>query len=115
MIIYEFGNGYILHDSSQNWSDKMHILISISSCGTLIGQAWSKTAFGVTLLRMSNKWQQSVLWFCIITMNSYMIVKVVLQWAKVCGDKSYDVPWRLDICLHKKPRNDYKEGGNGEL
>lgn len=114
MIIYEFATGYVLKDSSQQWDDRMHILINVSSCGTLIGQAWSKTAFGVTLLRMSNRWQKGILWFCIITMNIYMVVKVVFQWAKVCGSKSYDVDWRLNICLEKNFRNDFKEGGNGE-
>ncbi|CAI0642462.1 hypothetical protein CGCF415_v006601 [Colletotrichum fructicola] len=112
LIIYEFATGYVLKDSSQQWDDRMHILINVSSCGTLIGQAWSKTAFGVTLLRMSNRWQKGILWFCIITMNIYMVVKVVFQWAKVCGSKSYDVDWRLDICLEKHFRNDFKEGGN---
>lgn len=91
----------------------MRILITISSCGTLIGQAWTKTAFGVTLIRMSNEWQRWILWFCIITMNIYMIIKVVLQWAKVCGDEDYYVPWRLDVCLDEQPREDLKEGGNG--
>ncbi|KAF5669975.1 hypothetical protein FHETE_4658 [Fusarium heterosporum] len=112
LIVYEFGNGYVLEDSSKEWDDKMHILINISSCGTLIGQALTKTAFAVTLLRMSNNWQKWVLWFCIATMNAYMIVKVVIQWAKVCGSDSYDNWYRLDFCLEKKFRNEFKEGGN---
>ncbi|KAF4993095.1 hypothetical protein FGRMN_6710 [Fusarium graminum] len=112
LIVYEFGNGYVLEDSSKEWDDRMHILINISSCGTLIGQALTKTAFAVTLLRMSNNWQKWVLWFCIATMNAYMIVKVVIQWAKVCGSDSYDNWYRLDFCLEKKFRNDFKEGGN---
>lgn len=113
LIIYEFATGYILENSAQKWDDRMHILINISSCGTLIGQALSKTAFAVTLLRLCNRWQQWILWFCIATMNSWMIVKVVLQWAKVCGKDSYDVWYRLDICLDSKFRDDFKEGGNG--
>ncbi|KAF7534431.1 hypothetical protein G7054_g6226 [Neopestalotiopsis clavispora] len=112
LIIYEFATGYILENSAQKWDDRMHILINISSCGTLIGQALSKTAFAVTLLRLCNRWQQWILWFCIATMNSWMIVKVVLQWAKVCGKDSYDVWYRLDICLDSKFRDDFKEGGN---
>ncbi|KAF4455731.1 hypothetical protein F53441_1930 [Fusarium austroafricanum] len=112
LIIYEFGNGYVLKDSSQQWDDRMHILINISSCGTLIGQAWTKTAFAVTLIRMSNQWQKWVLWFCIATMNSYMIVKVFFQWAKVCGKPTYDNWYRFDFCLDPTFRNDFKEGGN---
>ncbi|TDZ28652.1 hypothetical protein C8034_v011840 [Colletotrichum sidae] len=112
LIIYEFATGYVLEDSSKKWDDRMSILISISSCGTLIGQAWTKTAFGVTLLRMSNQWQRWVLWFCIVTMNAWMIAKVVLQWAKVCGRTGYQQPWRLDFCIDNTFRNDFKEGGN---
>ncbi|OHE97026.1 hypothetical protein CORC01_07635 [Colletotrichum orchidophilum] len=112
LIVYQFANGYVLKDSSQQWDDHMHILINISSCGTLIGQAWTKSAFGVTLIRMSNQWQRWILYFCIVTMNVYMIAKVVLQWAKVCGSKSYDADYRLNICLEKNFRNDFKEGGN---
>jgi hypothetical protein len=91
----------------------MHILINISSCGTLIGQAWTKTAFGVTLLRMSNQWQRWVLWFCIVTMNIWMFLKVIFQWAKVCDKDGYDNWYRLDFCIGWDFRDDFKEGGNG--
>ncbi|KAJ0163208.1 hypothetical protein CTA2_3341 [Colletotrichum tanaceti] len=90
----------------------MHILINISSCGTLIGQAWTKTAFAVTLLRMSNRWQRWALYFCIATMNLYMVAKVIIQWGKVCGSKTYEGDYRLQFCLEKQFRNDFKEGGN---
>ncbi|EFQ35169.1 hypothetical protein CGRA01v4_01313 [Colletotrichum graminicola] len=112
LIIYEFATGYVLEDSSKAWDDRMHILINISSCGTLIGQAWTKTAFGVTLIRMSNQWQRWILYFCIATMNIYMVAKVFIQWGKVCGSKSYDNDYRLQFCLDKQTRNDVKEGGN---
>lgn len=112
LIVHEFATGYVLPDSSHEWDQHMRLLITISSCGTLIGQAWTKTAFGVTLIRMSNEWQRWILWFCIVTMNAYMIIKVVLQWAKVCGDEDYYVSWRLDVCLEEQPREDLKEGGN---
>lgn len=47
-------------------------------------------------------------------MNLYMFLKVIFQWAKICGKESYDVWYRLDICLGSKFRDDFKEGGNGE-
>lgn len=113
LIVWEFSHGYVLKDSSQSWDDHMHILINISSCGTLLGQAWTKSAFGVTLLRMSNQWQQYILWFCIITMNIWMVFKVVFQWAKVCGNDDYQESYRLDFCIGSTFRTDFKEGGNG--
>lgn len=92
----------------------MHILINISSCGTLIGQALTKTAFAVTLLKLTKGWQRWILWFCIGSMNLYMVIKVLFQWAKICNKSSYDVWYRLDFCLGAKFRDDFKEGGNGE-
>ena len=94
----------------------MHILITITSCGTLINQALSKTAFAVTLLKLTKNWAhqgyQWILWFCIVSMNAYMIAKVITQWGKVCGKKNYDVEWRLNFCLEPKFRDSFKEGGN---
>lgn len=49
------GTGYV----TKTWDDRMLILITISSCGTTFGQTWSKTAFAVTLLRITNKWQKT--------------------------------------------------------
>ena len=56
----------------------MHILIDTTSCLTLLGQSLSKTAFAVTLLKLTKgvPWQQGILWFCIVTMNGYNLVKV---------------------------------------
>ncbi|KAF3385650.1 hypothetical protein F1880_002368 [Penicillium rolfsii] len=110
LICWEYANGYV--SQTGEWNRHMHIIINVTSCGTLIGQAWSKTAFGVTLLRISNKWQSYVLWFCIATMNIFMIIKCILQWAKVCnGTGDYQASYRLNFCIHTKFRNGVKEGG----
>jgi len=64
----------------------MHILIDTTSCLTLLGQSLSKTAFAVTLLKLTKgvPWQQWILWFCIITMNGYNMVKVRKSPGKPC-------------------------------
>jgi hypothetical protein len=113
MISIQYATGYVTDGS---WDDRMHILINITSCGTLLGQALSKSAFAATLLKLTKtkKLYQGILWFIIVSMNSYMIVKVIFQWAKVCEEKSYNVWYRLDFCLHKSFRTPFKEGGNGK-
>jgi hypothetical protein len=108
IISIEYATGYVV----DTWDDRMHILINVTSCGTLVGLALTKTAFAVTLLKLTKGWLQWILWFCIGSMNSYMIVKVVLQWARVCGKPSYDVWYRLDLCLDADFRDRFKEGGN---
>jgi hypothetical protein len=110
LISVEFATGYV----TDTWDDRMHILINITSCGTLVGQALSKTAFAVTLLKLTKGWYHWVLWFCIGSMNLYMVIKVIFQWAKICNKPSYDVWYRLDFCLDSKFRDDFKEGGNGK-
>jgi hypothetical protein len=111
IITYEFTTGYV----SGNWNDRMHILINISSCGTLIGQAWSKTALGITLLRLSSKKQLAILWFCIITMNIFMIFKVFFQWAKYCGKDGYQNWYRLQgHCISYTFEEHFKVGGNSK-
>jgi hypothetical protein len=108
IITTEFATGYV----ADKWDDRMHILINITSCGTLINQSLTKTAFAVTLLKLTKNWAQWILWFIIGSMNAYMVAKVVLQWAKICEKPSYDVWYRLDFCLNSKFRDDFKEGGN---
>ena len=62
----------------------MHTLVLITSCGTLIGQSLTKTAFAVTLLKLTRgfaHWKTChvILWFCIVTMCGYNFAKVHLS------------------------------------
>jgi hypothetical protein len=112
IISIEFATGY----STGYWDDRMHILINISSCGTLIGAALSKTALGITLLRMSNRVQAIILWGCIISMNLFMIIKVFFQWAKYCGKDDYQNWYRLQgPCINYGFEEKFKVGGNSEF
>lgn len=112
IISVEFATGYV---TKGEWDDRMHILINVSSCVTLIGQAVSKTAFAVTLLRMTEGWQRVALWLIIATMNSYMLVKVLFQWARLCDDTDYDVWYRPNYCVNSDFLDKFKEGGNGTI
>ncbi|KAI0574246.1 hypothetical protein TUN199_04974 [Pyrenophora tritici-repentis] len=108
LITVEFATGYV----TDTWDDRMHILINVTSCGTLVNQALTKTAFAVTLLKLTKNWGKWILWYCIVSMNLYMAAKVFLQWAKVCNKSSYDVWYRLPFCIDWHFRDNFKEGGN---
>jgi hypothetical protein len=111
LISTEYATGY----ATGNWDDRMHILINFSSGGTAFGQAWSKTAFGFTLLRMSSRTQIAILLFCIVTMNSVMIIKVFFQWAKYCGQDDYQQWYRLQgVCINNDFEQSYKVFGNSK-
>lgn len=108
IITDEYATGYV----AGNWNDRMHILINITSCTTLVGQSLSKTAFGVTLIRMSNRPQKAILWFCIISMNSYMAIKCLFQWSKYCGRSDYQQWYRVPgYCINYNFEVNFKEGG----
>jgi hypothetical protein len=111
LITCEYATGY----NKGNWNDRMHILINISSCGTLVGQAWSKTALGITLLRISDRKQSVILWFCIFTVNLYMILKVFFTWAKYCDMADYQNWYRFQgPCINYTFEDRFKTGGQSK-
>ena len=62
--------------------ERMGQLGSIASSLTILSEAWSKTSFAVTLLRISDGWLRKLIWFCIISVNVLMSVSAVLQWTQ---------------------------------
>ncbi|EME44709.1 hypothetical protein DOTSEDRAFT_72240 [Dothistroma septosporum NZE10] len=113
IISVEYASGYV----SPRWDARMEILVLITSCGTLIGQAVTKTAFAVTLLKLTrgfSRWKicHGILWFAIVTMCGYNLAKCIVEWGKVCGSESYQVSYRIDFCLSEHSQNKFKEGGN---
>ncbi|KAF1999786.1 hypothetical protein P154DRAFT_599980 [Amniculicola lignicola CBS 123094] len=108
LISLEYATGYV----ADKWDDRMQILINITSDGTVLAQAITKTAFAVTLLKLTKGWQRWVLWFCIVTMNAWASVRCVFQWARIYEKPSYEVWYRLHFHLHAQFRDDFKEGGN---
>ncbi|KAJ4393055.1 hypothetical protein N0V93_002262 [Gnomoniopsis smithogilvyi] len=84
VISVEFATGYV---SPHGWDDRMTILVSVSSVLTTVGQAWTKSAFAVTLLRpgITEGWRRAVLWFIVASLNVYMVITFFLQWTNYCG------------------------------
>lgn len=109
IITTEMNTGYV----SKTWDDRMLILITISSCGTTIGQTLSKTAFAVTLLRLIQESQKILVWFCIVTLNVLMVLKVFMNWPKYCGNKDYQNYWRMQgFCVDYGIATGVKIAGN---
>ncbi|KAL8300901.1 hypothetical protein RB593_010315 [Gaeumannomyces tritici] len=46
----------------------------------IAGQAWSKTSFAMTLLRMSQGWMAAFIWFAIVSMNVLFGASATLFW-----------------------------------
>ncbi|TGO60764.1 hypothetical protein BOTNAR_0140g00060 [Botryotinia narcissicola] len=108
-ISYEFATGYVV----KTWNDRMLILVSISSCLTTAGQTWSKSAFAVTLLRMTNKWQKLICVATLIILNVFLVLKVFVDWSRYCGKSGYQNWWRMPgFCVDYQAAANIKVGGN---
>ena len=61
----------------------MVALISYSAgFATILAAAWSKTSFGITLLRISNGWVKWFIWFIIISVNIVLGVSATIMWTR---------------------------------
>lgn len=111
LISVELATGYVV----KTWDDRMLILVSISSVLTMVGQAWSKTAFAVTLLRpgITNGWLRWTLWFFVGSLNVYLVTTIFLQFTNYCGEKAYW--WKMPgVCMDYQLNTDLKMGRNSE-
>lgn len=56
------------------------ISIAAGFC-TMLGATWSKTSFGITLLRLtSSRWMRWLVWFIIISVNIVLGCQGLVQW-----------------------------------
>ncbi|ESZ97602.1 hypothetical protein SBOR_2003 [Sclerotinia borealis F-4128] len=109
VISYEFATGYV----QKTWPERMLVLVSISSCLTTAGQTWSKSAFAVTLLRMTNTWQKAICVIIIIVLNVLLVLKVFVDWSKYCGKDGYQNDWRMSgFCVDYQAAYNIKVAGN---
>ncbi|POS74918.1 hypothetical protein DHEL01_v206696 [Diaporthe helianthi] len=90
-ITIELATGYV----SETWDDRMLILVSISSCLITVGQTLSKTAFAVTLLRITESWQRFALWVIIVSLNLYLAILLILNWVNYCDQDVYW--WKIPV------------------
>jgi EamA domain-containing membrane protein RarD len=61
---------------------KMPFIAVFAGFFSVLAAAWSKTSFGLTLLRLCQGWTKYFIWFLIITMNAIMGTAMLLMWVK---------------------------------
>lgn len=49
---------------------------------TITITGWTKTSFGITLLRLTSGRTKAFVWFCIISINVTTIVSAIIPWAQ---------------------------------
>ncbi|KAK4244240.1 hypothetical protein C7999DRAFT_35391 [Corynascus novoguineensis] len=59
---------------------KFIIIINSRATTTLTSMGWTKTAFGVTLLRLTTNWTRKFVWFIIISLNVTTAISAAIPW-----------------------------------
>jgi hypothetical protein len=91
-ITYGFGK-HSYDIEPQNYP-AMLLVSSFAGTFMIIGAAWSKTAFAVTLLRISSGWQKGLVWFIIISVNAILGASGAITWVR-CWP--IEKTWMMDI------------------
>lgn len=60
----------------------LSMLIPVSSVFSLLGAAWSKTSFALTLLRITDSYVRTAIWIIIGTLNLALMVNAILPFAR---------------------------------
>lgn len=60
--------------------NKMLLPILVRGTFSITALAWSKTAFAITLLRLTDGWTKKIVWFLIITINLSLGLSALLPW-----------------------------------
>lgn len=58
------------------------LLANLAASLAILAAVWSKTSFGMTLLRITGKKTKLAVWFIIISMNLAMTINVVTTWVQ---------------------------------
>ena len=66
---------------------------------TILATAWSKTSFGITLLRISNGWVKWFVWFIIISVNVVLGAVGTVHWVQCWPVAKLWTPTMRGTCI----------------
>ena len=76
------GYGLNATDMPKENLPKMPFIAVFAGFFSVLSAAWSKTSFGLTLLRLCQGWTKWVIWFIIVTVNLILGTAMLLMWVK---------------------------------
>ena len=97
----KWGIGLHYEDMDYSSGSKVWMVALISySAGfaTILAAAWSKTSFGITLLRISKGWVKWFIWFIIISVNIVLGVSATIMWTRCWPVKKLWFPETEGTC-----------------
>lgn len=78
----EYGSGLHFEDMVLENIPKVAEYSYAAGFATILGIAWSKTSFGLTILRISTGWMRWLTLFIIISMNLVMLANAIMLYAQ---------------------------------
>ncbi len=92
--------GVGLHYEDMDYTKMWMVSLISYSAGfaTILAAAWSKTSFGITLLRISSGWVKWFIWFIIISVNVILGVSAIIMWTRCWPVKKLWFPETEGYC-----------------
>lgn len=78
--------------------NKTILTINVAGTLSLTAATWSKTSFGLTLLRLTEGWVRGVVWFIIVTINVAMGLSALFAWVRCSPVKKSWSPFDAGTC-----------------
>ncbi|KAK1832265.1 hypothetical protein QBC39DRAFT_433348 [Podospora conica] len=94
------GYGRHIYDLPFNLGVINKTILTINIAGTLslTAATWSKTSFGLTLLRLTEGWMRVLIWFIIVTINVAMGLSALFAWVRCTPVRKSWSPFDAGTC-----------------
>ena len=78
----KYGIGLHYEDMDYTKMPMVSLISYSAGFATILAAAWSKTSFGITLLRISSGWIKWFIWFIILSVNIILGVSATIMWTR---------------------------------
>lgn len=78
----KYGIGLHYEDMDYTKMPMVSLISYSAGFATILAAAWSKTSFGITLLRIASGWVRWFIWFIIVSVNVVLGVSAAIMWTR---------------------------------
>ncbi len=78
----KYGIGLHYEDMDYKNMPMMSLISYSAGFATILAAAWSKTSFGITLLRIASGWVKWFIWLIIVSVNVVLGVSAAIMWTR---------------------------------
>jgi len=114
-MVKHFGYGKHTWDLSPTLDfDYFSLIANLRATFAVVAAAWTKTAFAITLLRLTEGWTKRFIWFVIITVNIALGMSGLLFWVQCTPVQKSWTPTIPGKCMKGSILIDYAIFGGGK-